>query len=104
MCTSVAGCFFGGFFLGQKDGENFFGIFFDFQFLAAVCLLLTLGIFYEIPQRPSTNEGDQRSRSDAYIDGLLDRASANYKWPAELGKCSKGSLGHPEALHSGNLT
>jgi len=48
-------------------------------------------------------QGHQRSwsfRSDPYVDyadGLLERAGANYKWPMELGKCSKGSRGHPEA-------
>eukprot|EP00434_Breviolum_minutum_P027075 symbB.v1.2.023945.t1/scaffold2232.1/size85206/2 len=41
--------------------------------------------------------GHQRSfRSDPNVDGLLQRAGVNYKWPVELGKCSKGSRGHPE--------
>ena len=49
---------------------------------------------------PFLHQGHQRSfRSDPNVDGLLERASANYKWPVEPGKCSKGSLGHPEALH-----
>eukprot|EP00434_Breviolum_minutum_P020101 symbB.v1.2.017726.t2/scaffold1366.1/size123243/2 len=49
-----------------------------------------------LPPERGHQRSFRSSCSDPYVDGLLERAGANYKWPEELGKCSKGSLGHPE--------
>ena len=72
--------------LGQKGVRQFLGSFF-----------LIWEFFLKFPSFPAI-QGHQRSfRSDPNVDGLLQRAGVNYKWPVELGKCSKGSRGHPEA-------
>ena len=100
MCTFVAGCFFLILFfdfLGQKDAEMFFCLISNFGCSLFCCW--SGNCSYEIQWGSSTVvEGHQQSFLSApNVDGILERAGANYKWPVELGKCSKGSLGHPEA-------
>ena len=86
MCKNLLQDFFKRILLGQKGVRQFLGSFF-----------LIWEFSLEFPSFPAI-QGHQRSfRSDPNVDGLLQRAGVNYKWPVELGKCSKGSRGHPEA-------
>ena len=111
MCTSVARFFFSRILLGQKDGETIEGYFFVISnfWLQFDCCSPWGIVPLKFPSKSCKHPKKRSStvtvmvyffRSDPnvdYADGLLDRAGVNYKWPVELGKCSKGSRGHPEA-------
>ena len=86
MCKNLLQDFFKMILLGQKGVRQFLGSFF-----------LIWEFSLKFPSFPAIQGHQQSFRSDPNVDGLLQRAGVNYKWPVELGKCSKGSRGHPEA-------
>ena len=80
-----------GFYWVKRDGETIFGI-----------LFFWFGNFLlKFPFRDPAPRSSTVFPPDPNVDGLLDRAGVNYKWPVQLGKCSRGSRGHPEVDFSG---